>query len=363
MIQLKDEFPVLEGVTYLNTASCGLLSKSLVNWRREHDSNLLDGGSLFRDLHKPHIESIRANVANFFKASNNEIGLIPNFSFGFNTVLDGLHSNMKVLLLKSDYPSINWAVENRNFDVCYAEIDENLEENVEAAIQKYKPDVLAFSVVQYISGIQIDLTFVNKLKAYHPNLLVIGDGTQFLGTSLFNFSESGLDVLIGSCYKWMLAGYGNGVVMVKESAQERISPRAIGFNSSDAVYVNREAIPFIRRFEPGHLDTLSFGSLGKSIEILDQIGMNVIVKKTTLLAGEAKNQLEELDLLNDAVKKREGHSSIFNIRAHKGLFQKLKARNIICSQRGNGIRVGFHYYNSLEDLRILTDVIKANRYA
>lgn len=360
MIDFKKEFPVLESYTYFNTASCGLISQSLVAWRQEHDANLLRGGSVFRDLHKPHIESIRASAARFFKASKNEIGLIPNFSFGFNTLLDGLPSDLRVLLLKSDYPSINWAVENRDFDVCYADIDENLEGNIEIAVQEYKPDVIAFSLVQYITGIKIDLEFVKRLKAYHPNLIIIGDGTQFLGTSDFNFSESGLDVLIASCYKWLLGGYGNAIIMVKEDTQKRISPKAIGFNSCDAVYSRRDDITFVKRFEPGHQDTLNYGSLQKSLEMLEKIGMNVIEEKINLLASEAKKRFEELDLLNDAVVKREQHSSIFNIRARNGLFQKLKENNIICSERGKGIRVSFHFYNSLEDLDKLIEVINTN---
>jgi selenocysteine lyase/cysteine desulfurase len=334
MIELKEEFPVLDRYTYLNTASCGLISQSLVAWRREHDANLLNGGSVFRDLHKPHIESIRASAASFFKAAENEIGLIPNFSFGFNTLLDGLRRDFKVLLLKSDYPSINWAVENRDFDVCYAEIDENLEENIETAVQEHKPDVIAFSLVQYITGIKIDLEFVKRLKAYHPNLLIIGDGTQFLGTSDFSFSKSGLDVLIASCYKWLLAGYGNAIIMIKEDAQKNIFPKAIGFNSSDAMYSRRDDISFVKRFEPGHQDTLNYGSLQKSLEMLEKIGMNFIEEKIIHLASEAKKRFEELDLLNDAVVKREQHSSIFNIRAKNGLFQKLKENNIICSWIG-----------------------------
>jgi len=360
MIELKEDFPVLERYTYLNTASCGLISQSLVAWRREHDANLLNGGSVFRDLHKPQIESIRASAARFFKASENEIGLIPNFSFGFNTLLDGLPRDLKVLMLKSDYPSINWAVENRDFDVCYADIDENLEENIEIAVQEHKPDVIAFSIVQYITGIKIDLEFVKRLKAYHPNLIIIGDGTQFLGTSDFNFSESGLDVLIGSCYKWLLAGYGNAIIMVKEDVQNKISPKSIGFNSSNAVYSGRDDIAFVKRFEPGHQDTLNYGSLQKSLEMLEKTGMKVIEEKIMLLSSEAKKRFEELDLLNDAVLKREQHSSIFNIRAKNGLFEKLKSNNIICSQRGNGIRVSFHFYNSLEDLDRLIEVINAN---
>jgi selenocysteine lyase/cysteine desulfurase len=217
-----------------------------------------------------------------------------------------------------------------------------------------------FSLVQYISGIKIDLDFIKRLKAYHPNLIIIADGTQYLGTSDFNFSESGLDVLIASCYKWLLAGYGNAIIMVKEDTQKRISPKAIGFNSSDAIYSRRDDITFVKRFEPGHQDTLNYGSLQKSLEMLEKIGMNVIEEKIKLLASEAKKRFEELDLLSDAVVQREQHSSIFNIKAKKGLFQKLKENKIICSQRGNGIRVGFHFYNSLEDLDKLIEVIKTN---
>ena len=134
MIELIKEFPVLDSYTYLNTASCGLISKSLLDWRNHHDTSLLEGGSIFRDLHKPHIESIRASVSEFFHASIMETALVPNFSFGFNTLLGGVADGKKVLLLNTDYPSINWAVENRNFDVCYADIDENLELNIEEAI-------------------------------------------------------------------------------------------------------------------------------------------------------------------------------------------------------------------------------------
>lgn len=361
MIDFKIDFPVLGRYTYLNTASCGLISRSLVSWRQEHDTNLLLEGSVFRDLHKPHIESIRATVARFFKGSENEVSLVPNFSFGFNTLLDGLPRNLKVLLLKSDYPSISWAVENRDFDICYADIDENLEANIVTAVQEHKPDVLAISLVQYITGIKIDLDFMKRLKAYHPGLIIIADGTQFLGTTDFNFSESGIDVLIASCYKWLLAGYGNAIVMVNEDTQNRISPRAIGFNSSDAIYSGRDDITFVKRFEPGHQDTLNYGSLQKSLQMLEKIGMNVIEEKIKLLGSEAKKRFEELELLNEAVARREQHSTIFNIKAKNGLFQKLKENGIICSQRGKGIRVSFHFYNSLEDLDKLIEVIHTNK--
>lgn len=360
MVELKKEFPVLDRYTYLNTASCGLISKSLVEWRQQHDTNLMEGGSVFRDQHKPHIERIRGTVARFFDASENETALVPNFSFGFNTLLGGLPRNMKVLLLSSDYPSINWAVEHRDFDVCYAQIDENLEQNIEEAITQHQPDVFAFSLVQYLSGIKIDFEFLKRLKAYHSNLLIIGDGTQFLGTSRFNFAESGLDVLGASTYKWMLAGYGNGVFMIKEEAQKKIFPETIGFNSADAIFSKQDDIPFVKRFEPGHQDTFNYGSLERSIAFLNDFGMDKVEERIRNLSEMVKVRLSELGLLDDIVMKRNQHSSIFNIKGSDSLFQKLKDNNIICSQRAHGIRFSFHFYNTEEDVNKLVSVISKN---
>lgn len=359
MTELRKEFPVLDTYTYLNTASCGLVSKTLIRWRQEQDKSLLFGGSVFRDLHKPHIERIRRRVATFFGASSNEIALVPNFSFGFNIFLSGLAPDLKILLLNTDYPSINWAVENRDFEVCYADIDENLEKNIEEAITEHQPDVFAFSLVQYISGIKINSEFLDRLKAYHPNLLLVADGTQFMGTTDFNFSESGLDVVGSSSYKWLLAGYGSAFFMIKEDTQKRIIPDTIGFNSADAIYSKRDDISFIKLYEPGHQDTLNYGSLEQSLLMLEGIGMGFIEEKLNSLAVLAKIQFAELDLLDEAVVNRNEHSTIFNIKGNNGLFQKLIDNNIICSRRGGGIRISFHFYNTEEDLEKLISVISS----
>lgn len=360
MQDFSTQFPVTNDYTYLNTASCGLLSASLVEWRQQHDINLFEGGSLYRDLHKPHIRKIRATVARFFSTSESNIALVPNFSFGFNTMLDGLPSGQKILLLKGDYPSINWPVENRDFEICYAQIDANLERNIEKACEEYQPNVLAFSVVQYISGVQIDLDFLKELKARHPNLLLMADGTQFLGTCRYNFEENAIDVLGASSYKWMLSGYGNGFFMIKEKAQERFALKAIGFNSADAKFSKRNDIEFVGRMEPGHQDTLNYGSLLESIKFMNEVGTERIEKHLKALAGKARTEFEKLGLLDEVAINRHNHSTIFNIQGDADLFQKLKENSIIASLRGHGIRVSFHFYNTEADLQKLISVITSD---
>lgn len=357
MEDFKKEFPLTQHYTYLNTASCGLLSRSLVSWRQEHDKNLMEGGSIFRDTHKQHIREIRSGLARFFSTSEETIALVPNFSTGMNALLDGLAEESKILLLEGDYPSINWPAEFRKFELCYARIDANLEQNIEEAIVEHNPDVFAFSMVQYISGIMMDPNFLNRIKAYHPNLLLIADGTQFLGTTNFSFSESPLDIIGASSYKWLLAGYGNGLFMIKPEVQHRFSLRTIGFNSADASFGQKDEISFVGRMEPGHLDTLNFGSLGESVTFLEKLGMDKVEEHLKDLIHTAKSEFVKRDLLDEAVVNRETHSTIFNIKGDKELFERFKSEKVICSLRGKGIRVSFHIYNTREDLHKLLEVI------
>ncbi|MGB3774084.1 MAG: aminotransferase, partial [Leeuwenhoekiella sp.] len=134
MRNLKKEFPVTSQYIHLNTAASGLLSETLLDFRQSHDLDYLILGSLLKDKQGNFMTKVREGVSGFFNCDAQRVALVPNFSFGFNTLLEGLPKSSKVLLLKQDYPSINWAVTSRDFEVSYAEIDENLEENILAAV-------------------------------------------------------------------------------------------------------------------------------------------------------------------------------------------------------------------------------------
>jgi len=357
MKDFKKHFPALQGRTYLNTPASGLLSKPVYNWRKEQEENfLLNGNDYGATLEK--LQNVRETIGNFFHALEENVALVPNFSFGLNTLLEGLPQKQKVLLLKDDYPSINWPIQMRDFDVCFAETTGNIEQNIEAVVTKHRPTVFAFSVVQWLSGIKIDFDFLKELKAYHPDLLLIADGTQYLGTEKFNFEESPLDVIGTSTYKWLLSGYGNGFFLFKESVKEKIFPNTIGFNSAANFDSSPEDTNFAKHFEPGHLDVFNYGSLQRSLQFMEELGVDTLQSKIEVLSKKAKLAFMDLGLLPDTIMNRENHSTIYNLKGDDVLFQKLKKNKIICSQRGGGIRVGFHFYNSEEDLERLLQVLK-----
>ena len=358
MQDLKQEFPSLQDQTYLNTASSGILSKSLFYWRKQHEIDFINNGADF-SIRKKIPEDTRSSVACFFEADQDEVALIPNFSFGFNTILEGLPKGQKVLLLENDYPSLLWPIETRDFNVCYIPISEMLEDTILAAFEKHRPTIFVFSMVQWLTGIKMNLSFLKELKEKYPQVLLIADGTQYIGTEHFSFKNNGIDVMGASCYKWLLAGFGNGIMMVKKEAQAKIFPATIGFNSAATFDSKATDTAFVKHFEPGHQDTFNYGTLGQAILQVERYGITNISERIKTLSTYGKEQFAELDLLDNATKNRAVHASIFNLKGDMELFKKLTAQNIICSPRGGGIRVSFHYYNTIEDIDKLLNVIKS----
>ena len=357
MKNFKKQFPVLNQYTYLNTAASGLLPEHVLEFRQDHDLDFLISGSILKEKQGKILTDVRETVGRFFGCAPNRIALPPNFSFGFNTLMDGVEKGQKVLLLKNDYPSVNWAVESRDFEVCYAVIDENLEQNVLEVARREKPDIFAFSIVQWIDGIKIDLEFLKSLKKEFPNLLLFGDGTQYFGTEKFDFETSAFDVAGASTYKWMNAGYGNAFFLFKKEMENKVFPKTMGFNSLQGKYKPQEG-NLIGRFEPGHQDTLNFGSLKAAIELIEKTGLGVIEEQVKKLSVSAKEKFTEANLLQPEVVARKNHSSIFNIHGDDNLFSHLKNNDIVCSQRGDGLRLSFHYFNDESDIEKLMKALK-----
>ncbi|MBO0322782.1 aminotransferase class V-fold PLP-dependent enzyme [Muricauda sp. CAU 1633] len=359
MQSLRKKFPVLNQCIYANTASAGLLSEDLMEWRQGHDLDFLIGGSNMKVKAFAHLPEIKKTVGKFFHCKPTHVALVPNFTLGFNMLLDGLSKDKKVLLLQKDYPSVNWPFETRNFNREYVDIDENMEENIYNRVKSGGIDVLALSVVQWISGVKIDLDFLKELKKDFPSLLIIGDGTQFCGTEPFNFEKSGFDILGASAYKWLLAGYGNAFFLVKEAVMGQFELKGIGNGSVSNDQSKRDSIPFCKFLEPGHLDTLNFGSLEFSLDFLDEIGLEHIQTHLQKLSNKAKMAFSEMGLLEQSVLERKQHSTIFNIKGDQKLFNKLTAEDVVASPRGGGIRLSFHFYNTEDEIEAIAQLLKS----
>jgi len=354
MHKIREQHAILQQYTYLNTANHGLMSQDLIDYRVQELAKMRDLASGYTNNRGVFIDQVRETVAHFLDATVHNTALIPNFSTGFNTLVDGIPSDAKILLLEGDYPSVNWPFETRGFNCVYAKIDSDLENQILDTCATQQPDFFCFSMVQYISGIKMDLDFLKQLKKQYPNMVIISDFTQYVGCEEFRFRESGIDIILASCYKWLNAGDGSAFMCIKEDVKNRILPQR--FPRKTKAVMPPEST-FIERFEPGHLDMITMGSLQFAIKRAQEIGLDNIENSLQKWSQTAKKEFEERGLLHPSVVGRSHHSTIFNIKGDQQLFNQLNDRKIITSLRGDGIRVSFSYYNNQDDLNALLEVV------
>ncbi|MEN1786094.1 MAG: aminotransferase class V-fold PLP-dependent enzyme [Bacteroidota bacterium] len=356
--KVRDHFPVFETEIYANTATCGLMHRDLMKWRRTHDLDFLNNGSTAKQGVAELLEDTRAAVAHLFNGVSQNVALAPSFSQGLNLLLEGLHPKEKILLLEEDYPSLNWPFESRGFQRNYVALGPTMETQIYEGIKRHHSTVFACSLVQWYNGIKIDLDFLKQLCTDFPELMVIADGTQFLGTESLDFEASKIAVLGSSGYKWMLSGYGNAFFMVAPHFMDRFVLKASGYGSGRNMKHLSEERTFCKHLEPGHLDSLSFGSLRYALSFFQEVGLDPIGSHNRTLSEVAKTTFGAMGLLEDAVIQRAIHSTIFNLRLDEASYTRLLQNGVSCARRGPGVRVAFHLYNTINDIATIAKLIE-----
>lgn len=354
----KSYFDIPKAVYYLNTPGNGLLPQTHHRWRAQRERDYFDPSSSLRDQHTEFIREVKNGISRLFNCSLAGVYSLPNFSFGYNVLLDGLPKRLKFAILQDDYPSLNYPVKSRGFDFeMIAVHDGNVEERILELMERNKVDVLLLSMVQYISGLKIDLSFIKQLKVSYPDLIIIGDATQFLGTEPFDFLNSGFDAVGGSGYKWMMAGFGNGYFMLSErlrsilyqEAQKRSAPE-------EAMWAHKSVLDVY--FEPGHHDTLAQGTLLQSIYFFEELGLENVKQYLGELEAYAYKKFEERSWLLESIVQRSHRSPVFNLQVPQQVYPALIDNGVRCYPRGSGIRVGLHIYNDKNDVDVLVDILE-----
>ncbi len=345
-------------ITYLNTAACGLLPGEFIVRAKELYAGMASNASAhaekWRDQYQPEIKN---RIASFLNAPEGSIALLPNFSWGINGIVQSLKGTEKVLMYEGDYPSFTEPFKINAFDITWVG-DDGFAIDVDLLKQKIvsdKIDILAISHVQWMSGFKVDLKDLGNFCKKH-NVRFLVDATQSIGAIPIDIAELNIDVLIASNYKWMNAGFGTGIMYVKDSFLEEYTPAVGGHNSFKEI--GGEYEPGIQSYEPGHPNMYGFSVLDAAIKDKMERGVASIQQHNLQLAAQLVNEIGETGLLVGpaSMKKR---SSIVFLKDEKGLWTKMQEADIVASQRGGNIRISFHYYNTEADVQKLIDVVRS----
>ena len=339
---LQDDFPALKSSTYFNTAYVGLMSQSLFNFRTNFEQNYLLNGDHYKIDAYDRLSQTQEAISQFIGSKKEQTYFVSNFSVGIRFVLDSLPKASNVLYLKDDYHSLVNAIEERDLTLFDLTIEKDLEQKIDHAFSQNNFDVLIISIVQFTHGLKIDFDFLENLKERYPQLLIIGDATQYIGANIFHFDSSPFDSVVCSGYKWLLAGFGNGFVALSDHFFERT-------NTSRDV--------FFQKVFSGHFNILGAASLVFAFDYLKSNDFDQLVQKNKNLSNKLRKELLDIGWA-PTYHLRKNQSSIISIATDEAVLKQLEERNIRASFRGKYLRFSVHFYNSPSEIDQLIGAVR-----
>ncbi|TXC82136.1 aminotransferase class V-fold PLP-dependent enzyme [Luteibaculum oceani] len=359
---LNYEFLALKSCTYLNTPATGLVSKEAREEQQNYLRNFDRQGSTYIDeLEYPFKSDLKNKIATYFGCHFGQIGLVPSFSAGINYLLSGLYSLESVAYLKTDYPSLTLPLSLGTYNSIEIAPNEDgfySEEKIITQCVETGVRFLFLSHVQYNSGQKLDIEFIGaKLKAHE--IFIIVDSTQSAGNSDFNFSKSNISCAIMSCYKWLNAGFGSGIILAKESFLSALDIKTGGFTAVLWKENSNTVDRGLAQLQPGHVAPFALTGLSSALDMhlkLKESNAHLIGKNLLSQFFESFPQIENIVGNPD----NDSYANFCCIRdKERKLSGKLTNKNIVHTYRNGVVRLGFHFYNTEEDVEILINAISS----
>jgi selenocysteine lyase/cysteine desulfurase len=252
-----------------------------------------------------------------------------------------------VLLVEGDYPTLHAPFERGGYEAVWFRpgSDGTIPMNaLEEVLLREKPDILAISHVQWRTGYMVDLLAITEICRTNGILTVI-DATQSWGSVPLDVEAMGIDILGASGYKWPLAGFGNGFMYLSEAASNEIK--------------DRSGIDPISAITGGHNDPVALVRLAHALERMERIGVAAIAERVNGLFEYAVDELDRIGVKVLNGRDPACRAGILMIEGDEALLSRSKEKGIRVALRGQGIRVGIHYYNTVMDIDRLVKALSA----
>ncbi len=351
--KIRKQFKAFDKDVYVNTAATGLIPNPTLKVVNDMYIEHAKRGAAVAEEWAVEMENIRSKVAKFINADDYEIAIVPNMTIGINWLAIMLKSSGHTISYpEGDYPSLITPWEAHGFKTKKIKTKKNGQFSYKQ-IAKEKTGILAVSHVQWHTGFKINLEELQQAKPKKQILIL--DATQSLGTCKIDVKKQNIDILMASCYKWMISGFGNCIMCIKKDLLNQY-PSGYGWQYRASILGN-DVFPSARRFELGHERHEAFFRLASSIDFINKIGIHKIEKRVNTLKDYLYQELKKNKIRIVSDYKKEHRSQIIIVEGDFATQKKLETKNIFTSFRGTGIRIALHFYNNKSDINLLVKAL------
>jgi selenocysteine lyase/cysteine desulfurase len=351
--EFRSQFPSLANLVWVNTPSVApaadpvaeALKRAIRRWQR---------GEASANDHEKDIDACRALIAALIGQPKRSVALVGSLAEAASTVAASI-AHGRVVVAAQEFRSnlFPWlALRDRGIDVRVVPARGGLvaDEDLLAAIQP-GTTLVAVSAVTSWDGQRRNLEAIVS-TAHTAGARVFANLTQAAGVLRFDFGHDPPDYLAGHAYKWLLAPRGSGWLSVRDDLLDDVGPLIPSWRTPAEPRRRYFGGPYEQALDATKLDSppawLSWAGARAGLELIARLDAHEAERHCVALASSYGSQVARLGLepvapvTSQIVVARSD-------RAHR-LVATLRERGIVAAALQNRLRVGFHAFNTSDDL-------------
>lgn len=370
LLAYRDEFPILQRKTYLNSCSLGALSKRSMKgmglfmelWNEW-------GAHAWYDIWLGEIAKARKKFASLIGAQEHEIAIAPNVSTALSSIASAFDytTRNKVVMSDMDFPTLGhqWLVKERLGVEChFVQSPDHVyvpPELFEAAVDT-RTALVATSRVCYTSGYIQDIRAVADIAHKHGAYIVVDD-YQGTGQIPLHVDALDIDVLVTGTLKWLIGGPGLAFVYIREGLISALQPTIAGwFGHRDQFQFTVNAFEFrpdATRVEMGTPAMAAVYAANGGLDIILEASVESICERARYLTNDLIARAREKGWKVRAPVEPECRNSIvmLELEQPQEIVESLIARNIVTDSRPGLLRISPYFYNTIEENAVVIDAI------
>ncbi len=362
--KIRKQFPATGRFTYLNAAGGSPISREAARaGKKFYDEILARGDAPWSEWLK-RAEEVRVKVAKFINAEKSEIAFTLNTSLGMNLIAGSLKGKGEVITMRDEFPSSTFPWMQQKYRVRFVDPIGAVYPlgEIEAKINR-KTKILVTSHVQYRTGFKQDLVALGKL-CRRRGLIFVVNASQSAGAMPIDVKKAKIDFLVFKSLKWLLGGYGAGVIYVNKRWFGRIDYPVAGWRSvKKPGRMDNQKLDLKRvasELEVGCLHFPNLFALGGALDFLNKIGQGKIEERIYQLNDYLVGKLKEsgIEIITPLARKYRSGITIIKLEDPEKIVKKLYRKKIVVSARGGGLRISLHVYNNRRDIDRLVNELR-----
>jgi selenocysteine lyase/cysteine desulfurase len=368
ILEIRSRFKIFQHKIYLNSCSQGPLSDAVQAGLEDFMASWHEHGSPW-ELWVNRYEAARTAFARFIHASPDEVAIVTSVSAGINGVASALNfrERKKVVMGEFEFPTMGhvWLGQRiRGAEVQFVRAEGNgiPTANYEEMVDR-NTCVVPLTHVCFKNGFRSDLSTITQI-AHRAGALVMLDDYQDCGTRPVDVKAMDLDFFVTGTLKYLLGPPGLAFLYVRRELVSSLEPTVTGwFGQANPFAYDPKLFnlsPTARRFESGSPSVPNVYAAVPGFQLLEEIGMERVAGHIKKLAQSLLSCAHDLGIDAKTPADSSGPLVVLQCKDSVSLVQKLADSDIVASNRHHGLRISFHVYNTLDDVKAVVEVLKKN---